>query len=127
MDFLCVTQEVPMTEAERLRKVLVDLRARLIEVNEGGEMGGIDSELVATIDCALAVPSVQQPKPPHEREPPHCPSCSCGMGNAEYLCPHPVTGRPDNMTMAECILAGECGCTKAAVAARAAANQRESQ
>lgn len=29
----------------------------------------------------------------------------------EPLCPRPVNGKPDNTTMAECILAGDCGCT----------------
>jgi len=29
----------------------------------------------------------------------------------EPLCPRPINSRPDNTTMAECILAGECGCT----------------
>lgn len=29
----------------------------------------------------------------------------------EPLCPRPFNGRPDHFPMAECILAGECGCT----------------
>lgn len=36
----------------------------------------------------------------------------------EPLCPRPFTGRPDIFTMAQCILAGECGCTVAACEAR---------
>lgn len=29
----------------------------------------------------------------------------------EPICPRPCNGRPDDFTMAECILSGECGCT----------------
>lgn len=29
----------------------------------------------------------------------------------EPICPCPINSKPDNTTMAECILAGECGCT----------------
>lgn len=38
----------------------------------------------------------------------------------EPLCPRPFNGRPDGFTMAQCILAGECGCTVAACEARKA-------
>ena len=33
--------------------------------------------------------------------------------SSEPVCPRPGNRRPDNFTMAECILAGECGCTVA--------------
>jgi hypothetical protein len=31
----------------------------------------------------------------------------------EPLCPRPCNGQPDDLPMAQCIVAGECGCTVA--------------
>lgn len=42
-----------MVEIQRLRAGLSQLRSRLVQVNEGSEMGGIDSEMIASIDCLL--------------------------------------------------------------------------
>lgn len=36
----------------------------------------------------------------------------------EPVCPRPCNDRPDDFTMAQCILAGECGCTVAGSAYR---------
>ena len=48
------------------------------------------------------------------------PRCPAPEPRIEPRCPRPCNGRPDDFTMAQCILAGECGCTKAACEARAA-------
>lgn len=65
-------------EYARLRSVLESLKARLIEVNAGiPEMGNIDTELVATIDCAL-----ESRDEPGER---HC-ACIAQMARTWKYC-----------------------------------------
>lgn len=44
-----------------------------------------------------------------------CASCearACFPVETEVLCPRPCNGRPDGFTKAQCIAAGECGCTE---------------
>jgi hypothetical protein len=61
-------------ECARLRAVLSDLKTRLIEVNQGiPEMGNIDAELMATIDCALNSPA----EPTRDPRPADCQRAGC--------------------------------------------------
>lgn len=53
-DALVAENERLAKELADVRRTLRQLRDRLFEVNAGNEMGGIDCELVATIDVALA-------------------------------------------------------------------------
>lgn len=41
------------------------------------------AELHEKLVVAISQATTQEPKPPHEREPPHCASCSCHMSAAE--------------------------------------------